>query len=806
MKTLSERIRQHWPKAIGLLSVLASVLSIAALFVLDLNLVYEPHYLLGVTNTLFTAIIPVLVAFAAARTYLRTGSVSILLMGCGMLGFGLCAASAGWLRVLQDGANINVTIYNTGALLGSLCHITGALISSSPKWSHRESAKRTYALAPAYSAVILFSLLFSFAAVQQLVPPFFIQGAGPTAIRQLVLGLGIFLYAISSLFFMITYFRTRSDFIYWYSICLAMLALGLFAFYIQKVVGSPIGWVGRSSNYAGMVFSLVAILAAARSGRSRGLPLENVLASFFMDAEANYKSLVETASDAIISFDEENRIILWNSGAEKTFGYAKGEVLGTSFYGTLISEEQAKTLTEVIETSIEMGSQNTVDMEVARKNGAAFPVEISAFGRRLPSGRVTTCIVRDITERKRAEKELQESESRYRTLSENILEGVALHEMVYDANGAAVDYRIISANPAFERHTGLKPEQVAGRLASGLYGTGLPPYLEEYAKVARSGGTHAFEAFFPPMGRHFSISVTSPARNRFTTVFEDITDRKRMAEELRRSRDDLEVRVQARTAELQVSNRALMEYAAKLESLNEELRDFAFVAAHDLQEPLRKIQTFCDLAQKRCASALDGVGQEYLDRIVKSAGRMREFLRGLLQFSKVAAKPEPFKEIDLGGIAREAAALFEAELNEFEGAVEIEDMPPIEADEIQMLSLFQNLIGNGLRYRSDRKPRIRIYARPAGEDCEIFVEDNGIGFDQKYAERIFKPFQRLHGRKQYEGAGIGLAICRKIIDRHGGGIRAESELGNGSTFIIRLPFKQGQRNDIWRQTRIDGQF
>ena len=247
----------------------------------------------------------------------------------------------------------------------------------------------------------------------------------------------------------------------------------------------------------------------------------------------------------------------------------------------------------------------------------------------------------------------------------------------------------------------------------------------------------------------------------------------RMAEERRRSQEDLRA------------------YASRLEIINRELQDFAFVAAHDLQEPLRKIQTFCDLAVTRSASTVDGVARNYLDKVVHSAGRMRELLRGLLAFSQVAAKPDSCRELNLVGIVREAANVFEASFKETGGGVEIEDLPVVEADANQILLLFQNLIGNAIKFSGSEPPHIRVYSQMGKQGtCEIFVEDSGIGFEKEYAELIFRPFQRLHDRKKYEGTGIGLAICRKIVERHGGAIRAESEPGKGSTFIISLPVKQ----------------
>ena len=264
----------------------------------------------------------------------------------------------------------------------------------------------------------------------------------------------------------------------------------------------------------------------------------------------------------------------------------------------------------------------------------------------------------------------------------------------------------------------------------------------------------------------------------------------RMAEE----RTASNVQLQARTAELSLANKAFMEYAEKLERLNEELQDFAFVASHDLQEPLRKIQTFCDMARTRCAPLLDSTSNDYLDRAVNSASRMRQLLSDLLQFSQVASTPEPLKAIDLVKVAREAADVFEDTIKETGALIEIETIPSIEADETQILRLFQNLIGNALKFRSKEPPRIEIYAKHDRQGiCEIFVKDNGIGFDPQFAERIFKPFQRLHTRGEYEGTGIGLTICRKIAERHGGSIKAESEPGKGSIFMVSLPVKQDRR-------------
>jgi light-regulated signal transduction histidine kinase (bacteriophytochrome) len=174
---------------------------------------------------------------------------------------------------------------------------------------------------------------------------------------------------------------------------------------------------------------------------------------------------------------------------------------------------------------------------------------------------------------------------------------------------------------------------------------------------------------------------------------------------------------------------------------------------------------------------------------------MRQLLSDLLQFSRVATKLEPFEKIDLVKIVQEAVDVFEKTVKNTGALVHIESMPTIEADESQMLRLFQNLIGNALKFRSNGIPKVKVRGKLVGRGlCEILIKDNGMGFDPQFAELIFKPSQRLHGRSEYEGTGMGLAICRKIIERHGGSISAGSEPGKGSTFIIRLPVKQ----DRWK--------
>ncbi|MGD0229945.1 MAG: PAS domain S-box protein, partial [Syntrophorhabdales bacterium] len=221
--------------------------------------------------------------------------------------------------------------------------------------------------------------------------------------------------------------------------------------------------------------------------------------------------------------------------------------------------------------------------------------------------------------------------------------------------------------------------------------------------------------------------------------------------------------------EIKRTEEEVWRYASQLELSNRELQDFAFVASHDLQEPLRKIQAFGDQLKIGYGECLDAEGLDYLSRMQNAAVRMQALIHALLNYSRVTTKARPFSITDLATVAREVVGDLEGSIIETGGRAEIGDLPKIESDPVQMRQLFQNLIGNALKFHGDEKPMVKIYGRPAGgkktRDGKylIFVEDNGIGFDEKYLDRIFTPFQRLHGRGTYEGTGIGLAICRKIV-------------------------------------------
>ncbi len=233
----------------------------------------------------------------------------------------------------------------------------------------------------------------------------------------------------------------------------------------------------------------------------------------------------------------------------------------------------------------------------------------------------------------------------------------------------------------------------------------------------------------------------------------------------------------------------LNKYAEELKRSNRELEDFAFIASHDLQEPMRKIAIFGGRLKEICKDKFDEKELFYLERMESATLRMQKFIDDLLEYARITTKSRPFQKIKLADVIHEVVSVFELELERLNAVVEIGDLPVLEADRTQMHQLFQNLFSNALKYRkSERVPNIKISSKKLKNgQFEIYVEDNGIGFDEQYLDRIFKPFERLHGRSAYEGSGMGLALCQKIARRHGGNLDAKSREGEGSVFIVTLP-------------------
>jgi PAS domain S-box-containing protein len=375
---------------------------------------------------------------------------------------------------------------------------------------------------------------------------------------------------------------------------------------------------------------------------------------------------------------------------------------------------------------------------------------------------------------------------------QNIVETVREPLVILDS-----DLRVTGASRSFYRAFSVTKEETEGRL---IYELGdrqwdipaLRTLLEEILPERTQFDGFEVEHEFPRVGRRVILlnarRIISEERNATTILLaiEDITDRKRIEEKLK-------------------------VYADKLERSNRELQDFAQVASHDLQEPLRKILAFGDRLKSKVGESLDEDCRDYLQRMLNAAARMQSLINDLMSFSRIETMGQPFVPTDLGLISSQVIADLETSVEKAGGRVEIEELPTIDADPMQMRQLLQNLIGNSLKYfRAGVPPVVRVYSQkldapspesmdesaPARQLCQILVADNGIGFDEKYLDRIFTVFQRLHKKGEYEGTGVGLAICRKIVGRHGGTITARSSPGRGTTFVVTMPVRQPKEVEV----------
>lgn len=369
---------------------------------------------------------------------------------------------------------------------------------------------------------------------------------------------------------------------------------------------------------------------------------------------------------------------------------------------------------------------------------------------------------------------LRQMERRFRTLIES------LPQHVFFKNRQS---QFVSVNRAFARDLGKTPEDLVGKSDFDLF----PPELaEKYTaddrRVMESRKPETIEEANVAGGHLRIVDVMkTPVIDDdgevvgLLGIFTDITERKVAEENLKR-------------------------FAAALERSNRELQDFAYVASHDLQEPLRKVMVFGDRLKTKYGNAIGTEGLDYLDRMQKAAARMQALINDLLTFSRVTTKPQPFAPVNLTRIANEVISDLETRIEQVKGTVVVEDLGQIHAEPLQMRQLFQNLIGNALKFhKPESPPQVRVSATrhretPAAglprEYISISVADNGIGFDEKYNDRIFQVFQRLHGRTSFEGTGMGLAITRKIAEHHQGRVTARSKPGEGSTFIVTLPTTQ----------------
>ena len=471
----------------------------------------------------------------------------------------------------------------------------------------------------------------------------------------------------------------------------------------------------------------------------------------------------EMESGAALALATAAGLVFWKSSRERRWK-AKNDRLQQrvlELQGQLTETRRAKEGLQLVQVSLEKRGERLVEanVELREQLNKRNQAERAFSQRRLELESSKSVLELHVQERNQ---ELQRLQGRYKMILNSAGEGIC---------GLDLEGKATFANPAAAKLTGWSPEELIGKTGQEIF---CSAQNGEKGLAGRSAGETLFcrkdGTSFPV--EFVQTSITEGGRELGAVlVFKDISERKRV-------------------------EHTLEQKASELARSNAELEQFAFVASHDLQEPLRKIQAFGDRLKVRCEGAQSPEGLEYLDRMQSAAARMRRLIDDLLAFSRVIQSSAPFVPVDLAVLAKEVLGDLEVRIEKSGARVEVEDLPTLEADAMQMRQLLLNLIGNALKFQPPGAvPVVRVAAEsltsPSGEPlCQLTIQDNGIGFDEKYLEKIFGVFQRLHGRGEYEGTGVGLAVCRRIVDRHHGSITARSKPGEGATFIVTLPLAQ----------------
>jgi PAS domain S-box-containing protein len=484
--------------------------------------------------------------------------------------------------------------------------------------------------------------------------------------------------------------------------------------------------------------------------------------------ESRYRGLLEAAPDAMVVVNQGGEIVLLNVQAEKQFGYRRDELVGQKVKNIIPEGFAERLIADGTRTAAEALAQQIgtgIELSGRRKDGSEFPIEMMLSPLESTEGILVTAAIRNISLRKSAEKHLAQMEGRYRGL----LEAAPDAMVVVDQGG-----EIVLLNVQAEKQFGYRRDELLGQkvkniipegFAERLIADGTRTAAEALAQQIRTGielsgrrkdgSEFPIEMMLSPLESTEGILVTAAIR--------DIGVRKKSEEHL-------------------------LKTVGELQRSNDELEQFAYVASHDLQEPLRMVASYTQLLAKRYKGKLDADADEFIGYAVDGSNRMQGLIQDLLAYSRAGAAGKTLREISSESALKEALTNLRASIGESGAVVTHDALPEITTDETQLAQVFQNLVGNGIKYRSAEVPHIHVSAtKNAGNEWIFSVRDNGLGIDPQYFERIFILFQRLHGRKEFKGTGIGLAICKKILERLGGRIWVESQPQKGSTFFFALP-------------------
>ena len=485
------------------------------------------------------------------------------------------------------------------------------------------------------------------------------------------------------------------------------------------------------------------------------------------ESGAKYRGLLEAAPDAMVVVNQAVEIVLLNVQAEKQFGYRRDELVGQKVKNIIPKGFAERLVADGLRSAEDALAQQIgtgIELTGRRKNGSEFPIEIMLSPLESTEGILVTAAIRDISVRKAAEKHLAQMEGRYRGLLE------AAPDAMVVVNQAG---EIVLLNVQAEKQFGYRRDELVGQKVKNIIPEGFAERL--LADALRS----AEDALAQQIGT--GIELNGRRKNGSEFPIEIMLSPLESAEG---------ILVTAAVRDITMRKKAEAHLLQKVEELNrsnEELEQFAYIASHDLQEPLRMVASYTQLLSRRYKGKLDSNADEFISFAVDGASRMQRLIKDLLAYSRVGTRAKDLFDTSSEEALQQALINLRGAVEESGAQVTHDPLPIVVADEMQLIQLFQNLVGNAIKYQNPGTPRVHISAARDGEKRWTFsVRDNGLGIDSQYFERIFGMFQRLHKREEFEGTGVGLAICKKIVERHGGSISVKSELGHGSTFSFAL--------------------